>query len=62
MLHEVVCSDFEVFYQLRKLRPDVATDPDDISSVVLLSCAQSVCCPLTSLLNLCLSQGVVPDD
>ena len=49
MLHEVVCSDSEVFDELRKLRPDVATGPDDISSVVLRSWAQSVCCPLTSL-------------
>ena len=62
MLREVVYSDSEVFDELRKLRPDVATGPDDISSVVFRSCAQSVCCTLTSLFNLSLSQGVVPDD
>jgi len=49
-------------HELKKLRPDVAIGPDDISSVVLCSCAQSVCCPLTSLFNLSLSQGVLPGD
>ena len=58
MLHEVVCSDSEVFDELRKLRPYVATGSDNIFSVVLRSCAQSVCCPLTYLFNLSLSQGV----
>ena len=62
MLREVVCSDSEVFDELRKLRPDVTTGPVDISSVVLRSCAQSLCYPHTSLFNLSLSQGVVPDD
>ena len=62
MLLEVVCSDSEVFDEPRELRPDVAMGPDDIFSVVLRSCAQSVCCQLTSLFNLSLSQGVVPDD
>ena len=62
MLREVVCSDSEVFDELRKLRPDVAIGLDDIFSMVLRSCAQSLCYPLTSIFNLSLSQGVVPDD
>ena len=62
MLREVVCSDSEVFDELRKLSLDVATEPDDISSVVLRSCTQSLGYPLTSPFNLSLSQGVVPDD
>jgi len=44
-MHEIEISDSEVFDELRKFRPDVATGQDKISSTVLRNSAPCRCLP-----------------
>jgi len=61
-LSSLECSPFDVLLLLSRLRTDVATGPDGISSKVLRHCASSISSHFSYLFNLSISKGIVPVD
>ena len=50
-----------VYKHLRQTKPNKSPGPDELSPVLLKSCADSLCFPLAELFNDCLAAGKIPD-
>ena len=57
-----VCPLSWVRYQLRRINPRKSTGPDNIPAVLLRKAADAIAPGLTTLINLSLSSGDLPDD
>ena len=61
-LTSITCSTNEVEHLLKTMRPDVATGPDSVSSIMLRNTASTISSPLTAIFNQSLATGSVPSD
>ena len=61
-LTSITCSTNEVEHLLKTMRPDVATGPDSVSSIMLRNTASTISSPLTAIFIQSLAMGSVRSD